>query len=93
MSEQTKNEPIVEVLKVEPKEYGTLTTKKLKKMTISELIDIANQMATRLQWLHSTGKENDENYIRLAGELYHVADIIELKQTQKKQKPKVNYGK
>jgi len=62
-----------------------LTTKKLKKLSKTELIKIADQMATKLQWLHSTGKdtENPDKYKRLALELYHVAQIIEEKEQAK----------
>lgn len=62
-----------------------LTTKKLKKLSKTELIKIADQMATKLQWLHSTGKdtENPDKYKRLASELYHVAAIIEEKEQAK----------
>lgn len=62
-----------------------LTTKKLKKLSKTELTKIADQMATKLQWLHSTGKNKTEpeRYKRLALELYHVADIIEEKQKAK----------
>lgn len=62
-----------------------LTTKKLKKLSKTELTKIADQMATKLQWLHSTGKdtENPEKYKRLALELYHVAQIIEEKEQAK----------
>lgn len=65
-----------------------LTTKKLKKLSKTELIKIADQMATKLQWLHSTGKneDNPERYKRLASELYHVAAIIEEKEQAKKAK-------
>ena len=62
-----------------------LTTKKLKKLSKTELTKIADQMATKLQWLHSTGKdtENPDKYRRLALELYHVAQIIEEKEQAK----------
>lgn len=65
-----------------------LTTKKLKKLSKTELIKIADQMATKLQWLHSTGKdtENPDKYKRLASELYHVAAIIEEKEQAKASK-------
>ena len=65
-----------------------LTTKKLKKLSKTELIKIADQFATKLQWLHSTGKhkENPEKYKRVALELYHVAQIIEEKEQAKKAK-------
>ena len=63
-----------------------LNTKKLFKMPIKGLYSVANQMATRLQWLHSTGKEDTDKYKRLAGELYHVAAIIEEKEKLKENK-------
>jgi len=69
-----------------------LTTKKLKKMSKAGLIALADELATRLQWLHSTGKDESdpESYKRLALELYHVAELIEEK---KKHKVKNNYTK
>jgi hypothetical protein len=72
-----------------------LTTKKLKKMSINELTNVANMYATKLQWLHSTGgQETDpERYKRVALELYHISEIIDQKEAQKKIKPKSNYGK
>ena len=62
-----------------------LTTKKLKKLSKTELTKIADQMATKLQWFHSTGKKEQEpeRYKRLALELYHVAEIIEEKEQAK----------
>lgn len=62
-----------------------LTTKKLKKLSKTELTKIADQMATKLQWFHSTGKNKTEpeRYKRLALELYHVAEIIEEKEKAK----------
>lgn len=53
-----------------------------------KLIDLADSMATRLQWLHSVGKNetNPEQYKRLASELYHVSEIIEWKESVKKTK-------
>ena len=71
-----------------------LTTKKLKKKKVRELEAIADQMATRLQWLHSTGKDKEEpeQYKRLALEIYHVSELIDEKLRVKKLKPKKNYG-
>lgn len=71
-----------------------LTTKKLKKKKVKELVAIADQMATRLQWLHSTGKhESDPDmYKRLALEVYHISELIDEKLRQKSLKPKRNYG-
>ena len=72
-----------------------LTTKKLKKKKVKELVAIADQMATRLQWLHSTGKHQSdpEMYKRLALEIYHISELIDEKLRAKKLKPKVDYGK
>tara|TARA_R110000796_G_scaffold915_6_gene3538 strand:- start:1445 stop:1672 length:228 start_codon:yes stop_codon:yes gene_type:complete len=72
-----------------------LTTKKLKKKKVKELVAIADQMATRLQWLHSTGKHNSDPdmYKRLALEIYHISEIIDEKLRAKKLKPRVDYGK
>tara|TARA_B110000902_G_scaffold209091_1_gene238760 strand:+ start:208 stop:435 length:228 start_codon:yes stop_codon:yes gene_type:complete len=71
-----------------------LTTKKLKKKKVRELVAIADQMATRLQWLHSTGKDKEEpeQYKRLALEIYHISELIDEKLRVKKLKPKKNYG-
>lgn len=65
-----------------------LTTKKLRKMSKTELTAIANQLATKLQWWHSTGKneEQPDRYQQLAGELFHVAALIEEKEDAKKAK-------
>tara|TARA_R110001599_G_scaffold238199_3_gene437951 strand:- start:7450 stop:7641 length:192 start_codon:yes stop_codon:yes gene_type:complete len=50
-------------------------------MSKSELVTIADQFATRLQWLHSTGKhlEDPELYKRVASELLHVSNLIDEK--------------
>ena len=58
-----------------------LDSGKLRKMSIVELTNIADSMATKLQWWHSTGKniEHPERYRRLASELYHVSEIIDYK--------------
>ena len=71
-----------------------LTTKKLKKKKVKELVAIADQMATRLQWLHSTGKHQSDPdmYKRLALEIYHISELIDEKIIEKKLKPKKNYG-
>ena len=71
-----------------------LTTKKLKKKKDRELELIADQMAMRPQWLHSTGKDKEEpeQYKRLALEIYHVSELIDAKIIEKKLKPKKNYG-
>jgi len=71
-----------------------LTTKKLKKKKVRELVAIADQMATRLQWLHSTGKDKEEpeQYKRLALEIYHISELIDEKLRVKKLKPRINYG-
>lgn len=65
-----------------------LTTKKLKKLSLTELNKIADQFATKLQWLHSTGKNESEpeRYKRVALELYHVAQIIEEKEALRENK-------
>jgi len=65
-----------------------LTTKKLKKLSLTELNKIADQFATRLQWLHSTGKNESEpeKYKRVALELYHVSQIIDEKEALKSNK-------
>ena len=70
-----------------------LTTKKLKKKKVRELELIADQMAMRLQWLHSTGKDKEEpeQYKRLALEIYHISELIDEKLRVKKLKPKRRY--
>jgi hypothetical protein len=62
-----------------------LNTKKLFKMPLRELYGVADQMATKLQWLHSTGQNESrpDVYKRLALELYHVSQIIETKEANK----------
>ena len=72
-----------------------LNSNQLRKMSIKELTAIADQLATRLQWFHSTGKDQTdaEQYKRIASELLHVANIIEAKEVEKSKKPKINYGK
>ena len=37
-----------------------LNTKKLFKMPLRELYNVADQMATKLQWLHSTGQKTKQ---------------------------------
>lgn len=67
-----------------------LTSKNLKKMSIKELEELANQYATKLLWYHSTGKNKEapDTYKRLASELLHISNIIEDKQLNK---PKNKY--
>ena len=69
-------------------------TKDLKSMSLNQLRRLANIYATKVQWLHSTGKhlEDKERYIQTCGELYHVADIIEEKEKLKANK-KFNFNK
>ena len=69
-----------------------ITTKELKKMKHTELVKLADQLATKLMFLHEAGKTEEDYYARLAGELTHVANIIDWKKAEKKKKPKVNYG-
>ena len=63
-------------------------------MNIATLTNLADQLATKLQWLYSVGKDEEEpeQYKRLASELLHVANIIEAKEIEKAKKPKINYG-
>ena len=72
-----------------------LTSNKLRKMNISTLTNLADQLATKLQWLHSVGKDEEEpeQYKRLASELLHVANIIEAKEIEKSKKPKIRYDR
>lgn len=69
-------------------------TKDLKKMSLSQLRRLADVYATKVQWLHSTGKhkEDPDRYMQTCGELYHVADIIEQKEKLKENK-KFNFNK
>ena len=71
-----------------------LNSNQLRKMPIPKLTKVADDLATRLQWLHSTGKDEQdpEQYKRLASELLHVANIIEAKEIENLKKPKINYG-
>tara|TARA_R100000935_G_C2823188_1_gene160857 strand:- start:1512 stop:1757 length:246 start_codon:yes stop_codon:yes gene_type:complete len=71
-----------------------LNSNQLKKKPVKELTTIADQLATRLQWFHSTGKDKTdaEQYKRIASELLHVANLIEAKEIEKSKKPKNNYG-
>ena len=71
-----------------------LNSNQLKKKPVKELTTIADQLATRLQWFHSTGKDNTdaEQYKRIASELLYVANLIEAKEIEKSKKPKNNYG-
>ena len=70
-----------------------LTTKKLYKMPIGELIELANLYATQIQWLHSTGKTEEPKYKQKCLELYHISEIIDKRKEDKGKEPKVNYGK
>lgn len=90
-----KPEPKIEIEKVEVPEikFKQFTTKDLKKMSHKELVNLADQMATKLMFLHEAGKTEEDYYGRLAGELFHVSEIIDWKKMEKKKKPKVNYGK
>lgn len=67
-----------------------LKTKDLKKWSKTKLEELADQLATKMLWLHSTGKhlQEPERYKRLAGELYHVAALIEEKESLKQQRRK-----
>ena len=66
---------------MKPLKNTHLDSGKLRKMKISELTALADSMATKLQWWHSTGRhETDpDRYRRLASELYHVSEIIDYK--------------
>lgn len=59
-----------------------LTTKNLKKMSIKELTEIADQFAARLMFLNESGKhkEDPELYKKISLELFHVAELIEEKE-------------
>lgn len=70
-----------------------LTTKKLKKKSVRELTAIADQMATRMQWLHSTGKDktDPDQFKRLGLEIYHLSELIDEKILKKSNKKYNNY--
>ena len=72
------------------KEPVTLTTKKLKKMSLTHLRLIADSYAERLLWLHSVGKTEEPKYLQMMKELYHVSAIIDEKEATPKFK---DYGK
>lgn len=72
------------------KEPATLTTKKLKKMSLTELRKIADSYAERLLWLHSVGKTEEPKYLQMAKELYHISAIIDEKEATPKVK---DYGR
>ena len=59
-----------------------LQTKDLKKMSIEELTSIADQLGHRLMFMAHSGLQEKDEYKRCAGELYHVADIIDLKEQE-----------
>ena len=60
-----------------------MTTEDLKKMSVKELEGIANTLATRLLALDTIRKHDHPEYERVAGELFHVAQIIEEKENEK----------
>ena len=61
-----------------------LETKALRSLSVEELEVIANTLATRLLALDSIRKNDHPDYERVAGELYHVAQLIDEKETQTK---------
>jgi hypothetical protein len=63
-----------------------VTTKDLKKLSLTDLRKFADQMATKLLFMHSTGKQETEKYKRACGELYHLSQLIEQKELLKKSK-------
>ena len=73
---------------MQPVTKKVLTTSRLKKMSMTKLVELADSMATRLQWLHSVGKseENPVQFKRLASELYHVSEVIDWKESMRKTK-------
>ncbi len=56
---------------------------------------MADLYATKLQWMHSTGKntEEPERFKQTALELYHISEIIELKKQSKHTKKYKKYSK
>jgi len=56
---------------------------------------MADLYATKLQWMHSTGKntEEPERFKQTALELYHISEIIEEKKLNKKTKKYKKYSK
>lgn len=69
-------------------EEAELTPERLRKMTIGQLELIAEQYAAKLQWMHSIGRHETEpeRYERVAGELYHLAALIDDKKSKKVKK-------
>ena len=59
-----------------------LNTQDLKEMPLQVLNNLADQYATKITWLESTGKskEDPERFKRTCLELYHIASIIEEKE-------------
>lgn len=55
---------------------------------------MADLYATKLQWLHSTGKdkENPEKYKQTALELFHLSEIIDFKEKSKLTKKYKKYS-
>ena len=62
-------------------------------MPLRELVDLADLYATQLLWMHSTGKTEEPKYKTKALELYHISEVIDKRQAEKKVKPKTDYGK
>jgi len=58
------------------------------------LVEMADLYATKLQWLHSTGKdkENPEKYKQTALELFHISEIIDFKEKSKLTKKYKKYS-
>ena len=61
-----------------------LTTADLKEMPLEVLNNLAEQYATKITWLESTGKDKQEpeRFKRTCLELYHIAAIIEDKENK-----------
>lgn len=57
-----------------------LETNSLRAMSKKELEAIANTLATRLLALDTIGKQEHPEYERVAGELFHVAELIKEKE-------------
>lgn len=63
-----------------------ITTKDLKKLSLTDLRKFADQMATKLLFMHSTGKSETDKYRRACLELYHLSELIKEKEILKKSK-------
>lgn len=59
-----------------------LTTEVLYRMSLKDLEDLADALATKALFFHDTGKhlEEPERYKRMLKELYHVAQVYDYRE-------------